>query len=115
MGNLFKVRMGVPDMEALWNDLATRYEQGQFSKDEQKFFKKLVKALGYMEVNPRQPASSRRTSASQRVPREILSLPGGADSYRGRPRLAELGGANCRKTSAATWTSSAGSTSSWSP
>ena len=53
MGNPFTVRMGVPEMDALWNDLAARYEEGQLSKNEQKFFKKLVKALGYLEVNPR--------------------------------------------------------------
>jgi len=45
--------MGVPEMETVWNDLAVRYEQGRLSKDEQKLFKKLVKALGYLEVNPR--------------------------------------------------------------
>ncbi|MBI2440205.1 MAG: hypothetical protein HYV35_02420 [Lentisphaerae bacterium] len=45
--------MGAPEMEAAWNDLAVRHEQGQLSGDERKFFKKLVKALGYLEVNPR--------------------------------------------------------------
>lgn len=49
----FKIRMGAPEMEAAWNDLAVRHEQGQLSGDERKFFKKLVKALGYLEVNPR--------------------------------------------------------------
>lgn len=49
----FKIRMGVPEMEAVWNDLATRYKQGQLLRNEQKFFKKLVKALGYLAVNPR--------------------------------------------------------------
>ena len=51
--NAFKIRMGVPEMEAVWNDLTTRHEQKQLSGNEQKFFKKLVKALGYLEVNPR--------------------------------------------------------------
>lgn len=51
--NAFKIRMGVPEMEAVWNDLTTRHEQGQLSRNEQKVFKKLVKALGYLEVNPR--------------------------------------------------------------
>ena len=51
--NTFKTRMGVPEMEAVWNDLTTRYKQGQLSKNEQKFFKKLIKALGYLEINPR--------------------------------------------------------------
>jgi len=51
--NTFKIRMGVPEMEAVWNDLTTRYKQGQLSKNEQKFFKKLIKVLGYLEINPR--------------------------------------------------------------
>ena len=49
----FKIRMGVPEMEALWNDLSTRKRDGKLSKNETKFFKKLVKALGYLSVNPR--------------------------------------------------------------
>ena len=49
----FKVRMGVPEMEALWNDLLTRKQQRQLDRAEQKFFKKLVKALGYLQENPR--------------------------------------------------------------
>ena len=49
----FKIRMGLPEMEALWKDLSTRKLQGALDKDEEKFFKKLVKALGYLEQNPR--------------------------------------------------------------
>ena len=49
----FKIRMGVPEMEALWNHLSTRKLQGQLSKDEEKFFKKFVKVLGYLQQNPR--------------------------------------------------------------
>ena len=49
----FKVRMGVPEMEAFWNDLSARKQQGKLTKDEEKFFKKLVKALGYLQENPR--------------------------------------------------------------
>ena len=45
--------MGVPEMEAVWQDLTVRFEQGQLSGNERKFFKKLVRALGYLEVNPR--------------------------------------------------------------
>jgi hypothetical protein len=45
--------MGIPEMETVWNDLAVRYEQGKLPKDEEKYFKKLVKVLGYLEVNPR--------------------------------------------------------------
>src|SRR6266576_3959558 len=49
----FKIRMGLPEMEALWNDLSTRKLQAELGKDEEKFFKKLVKALGYLQENPR--------------------------------------------------------------
>jgi len=49
----FRIRMGVPEMEALWNDLSTRKQMGDLDKDEEKFFKKWVKALGYLSVDPR--------------------------------------------------------------
>jgi hypothetical protein len=49
----FKIRMGLPEMEALWKDLSTRKLQAKLGKDEEKFFKKLVKALGYLQENPR--------------------------------------------------------------
>ena len=49
----FKIRLGLPAMEALWQDLSTRKLQGALDKDEERFFKKLIKALGYLEQNPR--------------------------------------------------------------
>ncbi|MDO8543199.1 MAG: hypothetical protein Q7S40_22415 [Opitutaceae bacterium] len=49
----FAIRMGVPEMAAGWTDLSTRKQQGKLSKDEEKFFKKLVKALAYLQENPR--------------------------------------------------------------
>jgi hypothetical protein len=42
----FNIRMGLPEMEAFWNDLSTRKQQGRLDKNEEKFFKKLVKSLG---------------------------------------------------------------------
>jgi len=45
--------MGAPEMEALWNDLSTRKQAGKLGKAEEKFFKKWVKALGYLSENPR--------------------------------------------------------------
>ena len=45
--------MGLPEMDALWNDLSTRKLQGKLEKNEEKFFKKWVKTLGYLEQNPR--------------------------------------------------------------
>ena len=49
----FNIRMGLPEMEALWIDLSTRKQQGKLDRDEEKLFKKLVKALGYLAENPR--------------------------------------------------------------
>ena len=49
----FNIRMGLPEMEALWKDLSTRKLQSALDKNEEKFFKKLVKALDYLEQNPR--------------------------------------------------------------
>lgn len=45
--------MGQPEMEDLWKDLSTRKLAGRLGKDEEKFFKKLVKALGYLAADPR--------------------------------------------------------------
>jgi hypothetical protein len=49
----FNIRMGVPEMESFWNDLSARKQQGKLDKNEEKFFKKLVKSLGYLAENPR--------------------------------------------------------------
>ena len=51
----FNIRMGQPEMEALWLDLATRKQQGKLGRDEEKFFKLLVKALEFLSQNPRHP------------------------------------------------------------
>ena len=50
----FNIRMGLPEMEAFWNDLSTRKQQGKLDKEE-KFFNKLVKALAFLGQNPRHP------------------------------------------------------------
>jgi hypothetical protein len=49
----FNIRMGVPGMEARWNDLVDRAGRDQLDKQEQKFYRKLVKALGHLRENPR--------------------------------------------------------------
>jgi hypothetical protein len=47
--------MGVPEMEAYWNDISTRKLASKLDKDEEKFFKKLVKTLRFLGHNPRHP------------------------------------------------------------
>jgi len=49
----FKIRMGLPEMQAVWIDLSTRKQQGKLDKNGEKFFKKLVKTLGYLSENHR--------------------------------------------------------------
>jgi len=51
----FNIRMGLPEMDAFWRDLSTRSQQGKLDKDEEKLFKKLVKALAFLGHNPRHP------------------------------------------------------------
>lgn len=49
----FNIRMGLPEMAALWTDLSHRKLAGQLDGNEEKFFKKLVKALNCLSQNPR--------------------------------------------------------------
>ena len=76
----FLIRMGQPEMESLWLDLTTRRQQGQLDKDEEKFFKKLVKALGYLQENPRH-----NSLASHEID-EVLGLGSGLNLPPGFPR-----------------------------
>ncbi len=50
---VYKIRMGLPEMDALWKDLSMRKLNGVLDKDEERFFRKLVKALTYLQENPR--------------------------------------------------------------
>ena len=45
--------MGQPEMESHWLDLSERHKQGILDKDEEKLFRKLVKTLGYLSIDPR--------------------------------------------------------------
>ena len=49
----FNIRMGLPEMAGFWSDLSARKQQGKLDRDEEKFFKKLVKTLGLLSENPR--------------------------------------------------------------
>ena len=50
---IFHIRMGIPEMETVWNDLSTKYRTNSLDRGEKKFFKKLVKALDQLRNNPR--------------------------------------------------------------
>lgn len=49
----FNIRMGVPGMEATWNDLVARARRGKLGREETKSYRKLTKALEYLRENPR--------------------------------------------------------------
>ncbi|MGP8197894.1 MAG: hypothetical protein ACLQU4_00145 [Limisphaerales bacterium] len=49
----FNIRMGLPEMAALWQDISTRKLQGKLDTNEAKLFSKLVKSLGFLAANPR--------------------------------------------------------------
>ena len=53
---MHQIRMGVPEMAALWKDLTERRDQHRLNNDEEHFFKKLVKVLCYLRENPRHPS-----------------------------------------------------------
>ncbi len=66
----FAIRMGHPEMENLWKDLSMRKLAGSLGKDEEKFFKKLVKALGYLSVDPRHNSLSSLPPSSGKAGRK---------------------------------------------
>ena len=51
----YTIRMGVPEMEALWNELQTKWRSGTIRKDEEKLYKKWGSALKKLSENPMYP------------------------------------------------------------
>jgi hypothetical protein len=51
----FIVRMGVSEMQALWDDLRTRYHKNVLNRVELEFFNKFVKAINHLMQNPSYP------------------------------------------------------------
>ena len=54
----FEIRMGVPEVELIWNTLKEKADTGILTKNEKKFFKKLVKTLNFLSQNPGHPGLS---------------------------------------------------------
>ncbi len=52
---MFTIRMGVPEMEDLWNDLTAKADNKALKGAEAQLFKKLTKTLGNLRNNPRHP------------------------------------------------------------
>lgn len=49
----FKIRLGVPEVEAFWNEMNQKFDRDVLNATELKFFKKFVKALQLLSVNPK--------------------------------------------------------------
>lgn len=52
----YKIRMGIPEMEALWERLQRAFRSGEISKQEAALYKKWGKALKLLSENPRYPS-----------------------------------------------------------
>ena len=52
-GDVFRDPHGAAGDGSSLQDLSTRKQAGRLGKDEEKFFKKLVKVLGYLSADPR--------------------------------------------------------------
>ena len=49
------IRMGIPEMDALWDDLTKKADNGLLKGDDKKLFKKLVKTFALLRQNPKHP------------------------------------------------------------
>ena len=52
---MYSIRMGVPEMAALWNSLQTKVRASCASADEQRLYKRIGKALALLSHDPRHP------------------------------------------------------------
>ena len=52
---MFSIRLGIPEMEALWADLRSKAKSGSLSKDEEKLYRKWGKAMVLVANDPQHP------------------------------------------------------------
>ncbi len=52
---IYSIHMGVPEMEALWNDLRNKVKQGVAKRKEARLYKQLGKSMTLLSDNPRHP------------------------------------------------------------
>ena len=51
----YKIRLGIPEMEALWNRLEEKHRNGTAKKEDELLRKKMGKAIHLLSQNPRHP------------------------------------------------------------
>lgn len=52
----YMIRMGIPEMEQLWNDLQQRYRNGTINRDDERLYKKWGSVLKKLAENPFYPS-----------------------------------------------------------
>lgn len=52
---MFKIQLGVPEIEAFWAALCEKMESATISKEDEKLYKKLGKAMALLANDPRHP------------------------------------------------------------
>ncbi len=52
---MFKIHMGVPEMKDFWDSLKEKVKTGKASKNEERLYKRIGKALRFISVNPQHP------------------------------------------------------------
>ena len=52
---MFDIRLGIPEMKALWDNLSKKVSGGSAKKDEEKQYRQLGKAMKLLAENPRYP------------------------------------------------------------
>lgn len=51
----YQIRMGIPEMKGLWDELREKYRSGAISKNEETLYKKWGKAMKLLSQDPRYP------------------------------------------------------------
>jgi hypothetical protein len=52
---VFRIRLGIPEVQRLWDELTDKANQGMLSKSQQELLTKWGKAMALLEANPRHP------------------------------------------------------------
>lgn len=52
---MFAIRLGVPEVAALWEELGAKAKRSELGKDEGKLYKKWGKAMALLAINPQHP------------------------------------------------------------
>lgn len=52
---MFKIRMGIPEMKQVWDDLLVKKKNNNLTVDEEDLFKRLTKSIKFLSVDPKHP------------------------------------------------------------